>query len=163
MKTTDFQGMKIRIDRPKGYEQTGVGDDGKPWKRTYLYDYGFLPKTKGGDGDGVDVFLGPNKDAHTAFWAVQKDKDGKFDEYKAFLGFPNRAAAKKAYLQHIPEKYLGGVSAMSVQMMKALLGYEPFEKLASGLPGTTFEKVAFLLAFNEELGTMTQNGEVTWR
>jgi hypothetical protein len=156
MKTTEFQGMKIRIDRPKGFEQTGVGDDGKPWKRVYTYDYGFLPKTKGGDGDGVDVFLGPDKDAHTAFWAIQKDKQGKFDEYKVFLGFPTRAAAKAAYIKHIPSKYLGDISAMSVQMMRALLGYEPFEKMASALPGDTFEKVAFLLAFTTELGTMPE-------
>lgn len=158
MKTTEFQGMKIRVDRPKGFEQTGVGDDGKPWKRPYIYDYGFLPKTKGGDGEGVDVFIGPDASAHTAFWATQKDKNGRFDEYKVFLGFHDRAAAKKAYLQHIPAKFLSGISAMSVQMMRALLGYEPFEKVAAALPGSTIEKVAFLLAFTEELGTMPQEG-----
>lgn len=156
MKTTEFQGMKIRIDRPKGFEQTGIGEDGKSWKRTYLYDYGFLPKTKGGDGDGVDVFLGPDKAAHTAFWVTQKDKNGKFDEYKVFLGFHDRAAAKKAYLQHIPAKYLGDMAVMSVQMMRALLGYEPYEKIAAAIPGVALEKVAFLLAFFGELGTMTE-------
>lgn len=161
MKTINFQGMKIRIDRPKGFEQTGKGANGKPWKRTYLYDYGFLPKTKGGDGDGVDVFVGPNSEAHTTFWAIQKDKDGKFDEYKVFVGFPDRAAAKKAYLQHIPSRFLGGISAMSINMMKALLGIEPMEKLAMILPAGSFlEKVAFLLAFNDEVETM--NSEAPW-
>lgn len=158
MKTVDFQGMKVRIDRPKGFEQTGVDDDGKSWKRVYRYDYGFLPKTKGGDGDGVDVFIGPNTGAHTAFWAIQKDKNGKFDEYKVLVGFSDRAAAKKAYLQHIPAKFLGGMAAMSVQMMKALLGYEPFEKLAMAVPGEDFfDKVAFILAYNEELGDALPN------
>lgn len=153
MKTIDFQGMKIRIDRPKGFEQTGVGEDGKPWKRVYHYNYGFLPRTKGGDGDGVDVFIGPKEDAHTAFWAIQKDKNGKFDEYKVFVGFPDRASARKAYLQHIPARFLGGIAAMSIQMMKALLGYEPFEKLAAALPpGSLLEQAAFILSFNESLG-----------
>lgn len=151
MKTVDFQGLKVRIDRPKGFEQSGVDESGKPWRRTYQYDYGFLPKTKGGDGDGVDVFIGPKADAHTSFWATQKDKDGKFDEYKVFVGFSDRAAAKKAYLAHIPKKFLGGMVAMSVQMMKALLGHEPYEKLAAVAPGTWLEKAAFLLAFEAEL------------
>jgi hypothetical protein len=51
---------------------------------------------------------------------------------------------------------------MSVQMMKALLGHEPFEKLAMGVPGADFlERVAFVLAYNEELGATLQN-EVPW-
>lgn len=163
MKTTEFQGMKIRLDRPKGFEQKGVDEDGKPWTRTYLYDYGFLPKTQGGDGEGVDVFIGPLADAHTAFWVIQKNKNGEFDEYKVFVGFRDRAAAKKAYLEHIPGKFFGGMVAVSVQMMKALLGYKPFEKLASGIPGEYLDKVAFLLAFQEELATMDLVGDVPWR
>lgn len=160
MKTIDFQGMKIRLDRPKGYKQSGVDTSGTPWTRTYLYDYGFLPKTQGGDGDGVDVFVGPDKSARTAFWAIQKDKNGTFDEYKVFVGFANRAAAKKAYLQHIPGKFLVGISAMSVQMMKALLGMAPLEKMA-GPSQHFFEKVAFLLAFNDVLQGAALDGEIS--
>ena len=52
---------------------------------------------------------------------------------KVFLGFKSRAAAKKAYLQHIPRRFFGGMISMSVQMMRAMLGQEPAEKLATGL------------------------------
>lgn len=132
MKTRLFEGMKVRIDRPKGFEQSGTDENGKPWTRVYKYDYGFLPKTQGGDGEGVDVYLGPNEDAHNAFWVIQKKPDGSFDEYKVFLGFDSKAQAKSAYLAHCPSKYFGGMLAMTVQMMRAMLGHDPAEKVASG-------------------------------
>jgi hypothetical protein len=135
MKTRQFQGIKVRLDRPKGFVQEGKDDDGKPWQRVYKYDYGFVPKTQGGDGDGLDVFLGPDESSTMSFWAIQK-KDGKFDEYKVFLGFPNKKAARKAYIEHIPEKFLSGIVSMPVEMMKALVGVIPYEKIAS--------RVAFL-------------------
>ena len=130
MKTVTFEGMKIRVDRPKGFIQEGTDKDGKSWKRVYRYDYGFIPKTKGGDGEGLDVFLGPDEDAaEDAHWVIQRKDDGSFDEYKVFLGFKNRKVAKKAYLAHIPERYYGGMLSMTVQMMRAMLGQEPAEKL----------------------------------
>jgi hypothetical protein len=132
-KTVDFQGLKVRIDRPKGFVMRGTSDDGKAWERTYKFDYGWLPRTKGGDGDGLDVFIGPNPKATSAFWALQKKPDGSFDEYKAFLGFPDRKSAIAAYKEHIPSKYLAGMMALSVDMMKSLLNIEPNEKLAVAL------------------------------
>jgi hypothetical protein len=131
MKTVNFRGLKIRIDRPKGFVQEGKGEEGHPWKRVYQYDYGFLPKTKGGDGEGLDVFVGPDESADETYWVIQKKKDGSFDEYKVLLGFASRAGAKKAYGKHIPMRYFGGMAAMPIGMMKAMLGLEPGEKTAS--------------------------------
>lgn len=132
-KIVDFQGMKVKIDRPKGFVLLGKDEQGKLWRRAYKLDYGFIPKTEGGDGEGADVFLGPDAGAQTSFWAIQKKKDGSFDEYKIMLGFQTRAAAKKAYTDHIPSRFLGGLVAVPVNMMKALLGQMPFEKLAARL------------------------------
>lgn len=132
MKIVTFEGMKVRLDRPKGTVQEGVDSQGRPWRRVYKYDYGFIPKTKGGDGEGIDVYLGPDEDlAEDGHWVVQLKDDGTFDEYKVFLGFRNRAAAKKAYLEHTPKKYYGGMVSMTVQMMRAMLGLDPVEKLGS--------------------------------
>lgn len=137
-----FQGLDIAIDRPKGFVLKGKDKEGKPWTRVYKTDYGFLPKTEGGDGEGVDVFLGPNPKAKEAYWVIQKKHDGSFDEYKVLLGFDSREAAKNMYLAHVPEKFLHSMAAMPVQMMKALLGKEPVEKLATDL------------AFWDELGNI---------
>lgn len=130
MKTRDFQGLKVRIDRPKGFVQEGKDKDGKPWKRVYSVDYGFLPKTKGGDGDGVDVFLGPDENAKTSYWVVQSKDDGSFDEYKVILGVHSAAEARAIYDAHIPAKFRHSIAAISVEMMKAMLNVEPDEKIA---------------------------------
>lgn len=124
-KRIDFQGIRLCIDRPKGFTQTGVGADGKPWSRTYKFDYGFIPKTLGGDDDGLDVFIGPDKSSHESYWALQNKDDGTFDEYKVFLGFPTREAALAAYRDHIPKKLMGGFVTMKVDMMRAMLGIGP--------------------------------------
>ena len=135
-----FQQIPINVDRPKGFLMMGHDDQGKPWARRYRYDYGFIPRTKGGDGDGLDVFVGPNKLATESYWAIQRKPDGKFDEFKCFLGFDNRDEALAAYRQHIPLKLLGGMTTMRVSMMKAMLGIE-----------TDLMKTAFQRGLVEEL------------
>lgn len=124
-KTVEFQGLSIKIDRPKGFIMRGKDSSGKDWEREYQYDYGYIPKTLGGDGDGLDVFIGPDKNAKDSFWAVQTKQDGSFDEYKVFLGFHTRDEALAAYKAHIPAKLLNGVATIRVEMMKAMLGVEP--------------------------------------
>lgn len=148
-KTVEFQGITIKIDRPKGFVMRGTSRDGKAWERTYLYDYGYIPKTLGGDGDGLDVFIGPDAKAKDAFWAVQTKPDGSFDEYKAFLGFSSREEALKAYKDHIPAKLLDGITSMSLDMMKAMLGLSP----KGNRPG---EKVAMYVGFMAELQEITR-------
>lgn len=119
---TTFQEIPINLDRPKGFIMMGKDTRGNDWARRYKLDYGFIPKTLGGDGDGIDVFIGPNKKAPLSFWVVQRKDDGTFDEYKVFLGFNNRDEATAAYRAHIPKKYFNGIITMKVEMMKALLG-----------------------------------------
>lgn len=121
-KTIDFQGIEIKVDRPKGFIMFGHDAKGKPWRREYKYDYGYIPQTLGGDHDGLDVFIGPNAEAKGTYWVVQTKPDGTFDEYKIFLGFDDEKSAREAYAQHIPRKLMHEVSTMSVEMMKAMLG-----------------------------------------
>lgn len=130
-KKITFQGLPVHIDRPKGFVQSGKDAQGKPWQRTYKYDYGFIPKTQGGDNEDLDVFIGPKAKSDAAFWVSQRKDDGSFDEYKVFLGFSSQAAAKKAYLEHVPRKYYGGMEEMPVAAMKTLLNQQPFDKTAS--------------------------------
>lgn len=130
MKTVDFQGIRIRIDRPKGFAQQGKDKTGKLWRRVYSYDYGFLPRTQGGDGDSIDVFLGPSANARDTYWVSQRKDDGTFDEYKVFLGFASKEAAKRAYGAHIPMRHFGSIVAIPLEMVKAMLGIEPRQKVA---------------------------------
>jgi ADP-ribose pyrophosphatase YjhB (NUDIX family) len=120
-----FQGIPVIIDRPAGYVQTGVDDCGCAWTRTYLYDYGYIPGTEGGDGEGLDVYLGPAVESPFAFWAVQTDRAGCFDEYKVFLGFGSIEDAADAYVAHTPVELLGAIFTTDTGALKALLGRDP--------------------------------------
>lgn len=146
---TEYQGIPISVDRPKGFIMKGTDAKGNDWVRRYKFDYGFIPKTLGGDGDGLDVFVGPLKSAKHAYWVVQRKDDGSFDEYKVFLGFPDRHAAISAYQQHIPKKYFKGVITMKVDMVRAMLGINP-----DGKGSFKEEKIQrrTKLAFVDELG-----------
>src|SRR5690606_1966187 len=81
------QGIIVKVDRPVGYRHSGVDENGEAWQRIYTNDYGFIPKTKGGDGEALDVFLGPNLTSKHVFWVRQVKADKSFDEYKLFIGF----------------------------------------------------------------------------
>jgi len=129
MQTRAYSGITVTIDRPKGFIQEGVGPDGVAWKREYKVDYGFIAETLGGDGEGLDVFCGPDAEAQTAYWIVQVKADGTFDEYKLMLGFSSQVDAVACYTQHIPPQYLGRVFATTLGVVRALLGLEPTERM----------------------------------
>lgn len=123
-KKSVFAGMDVRIDRPKGFVQKGTDRHGKPWTRTYKFDYGYIPRTEGGDDEELDVFLGPDDDAPLAFWVTQVDADGEFDEFKVFLGFESASAAKEAYLAHVPAEYFDGIFDIPVSAVQSMSGAE---------------------------------------
>lgn len=124
-KKAEYAGLPIVIDRPKGFVQEGKDPAGVPWRRVYRYDYGFIPKTEGGDGEGVDVFLGPSPAAPMSWWAVQVDASGAFDEFKIMLGFQSEALAKGCYALHIPARFAAEWVPVPVPFIKSLLGLEP--------------------------------------
>lgn len=121
----DFRGITIEVDRPRGFIQEGVDAAGVAWSRVYHVPYGFIPGTLGGDGEGLDVFIGGDSRAETAFWITQVRADGTFDEFKCMLGFADQESAKAAYTLHIPKRFYGGCVAVPVEHMKAMLGIEP--------------------------------------
>lgn len=128
-----FSGIDIRLDRPKGFVQKGKDAKGRPWSRVYKVDYGYIPKTQGGDGEGIDVFIGPDPSADEAYWINQHKEDGTFDEWKVVLGANSKKEAARIYLDHIPSKYMGTITTMKLPMMKAMLGIESAEKIAVAL------------------------------
>jgi len=125
VKRAKFQDIELRIDRPAGYVQQGKDAAGNKWERTFKVDYGYIPGTAGGDGDGVDVYLGPASNAPLAYWVIQRTAAGGFDEYKLMLGFLDRRSAKAMWEAHTPAKFYGGMTTTSMGVVKALLGVEP--------------------------------------
>lgn len=121
----DFQGIPLIIDRPAGFVQTGTAPDGTAWERTFTLDNGYIEGTLGGDGEGLDVFVGPVADAQTTHWVTQVKPGGEFDEFKVMLGFADQGEAVRGYLAHVPQEFFGGVSPVSINAVKALLGIDP--------------------------------------
>ncbi|NUP12895.1 MAG: hypothetical protein HOW73_43200 [Polyangiaceae bacterium] len=126
-RVSSYAGIPLRIDRPRGFVQKGVADDGTAWTRTYRWDYGYIDGTQGGDGEGLDVFIGPHPAQPLVHWVVQHKADGTFDEYKCMLGFTRAETAKMAYLQHVPKQFYGGMTCTTTAMLKAALGIDPGE------------------------------------
>lgn len=145
-KTRLYAGLRVRIDRPKGFVQKGKDSQGKSWERTYLCDYGYLAGTQGGDGDGLDVFLGPQEDGK-AFLVHQMKEGGGFDEFKLMLGFPDIKSAKAMYTAHVPAKFLGKIQELAVGLIQGLTGRPvDMNKVAQVACGT-----AFMLGFEAQL------------
>lgn len=97
-KETAFPGLEISIETEQGQERTGTGPDGKPWSVTMPAPYGYIRRTEGADGDQVDVYVGPNPAAPTAFVIDQVNlKNRRFDEHKVILGADSEAQALAIY------------------------------------------------------------------
>lgn len=142
---TTFQGLPITIENRKGSVRSGVDPNGKPWRTVMKNPYGFIDGSRGADGEGVDVFVGPHKSAPVAHVVHQHKPNGKgYDEDKVMLGFKNKAYAIKSYLAHYDSpKFLGPVKEVAMDRLKGLL--------STGKKLTKISSVVWL-GFVDELG-----------
>lgn len=120
---TDVQGLRIAIENRKGSVRKGTDSDGNEWRTKMIHPYGYLVGTKAKDGEPVDVYVGPDKEAPHAFVVHQHKVDGTgFDEDKVMLGFKTKKEAKEAYLKHYDDpKFLGPISKLSVERLRDLV------------------------------------------
>ena len=120
---TEVQGIPIAIENKKGSVRKGTDRYGHKWETKMKNPYGYIKGTKGADGDEVDVFVGPKKDAKDAYVVHQHKPDGKgYDEDKVMLAFKNKAEAKKAFLRHYDDpKFLGPISRVSTERLRELV------------------------------------------
>lgn len=112
-----FGPFDILIENPKGSTRSGTDENGDKWSTTMKNHYGDFLKTKGADGDPVDVFLGDDVNAASVFIVDQIDPNTrKFDEHKVMLGFSSMAKAKKAYFANYDDNWqgLGAITAFKM-------------------------------------------------
>lgn len=94
-------GLPIAIETPLDRMRRGVGPDGTPWAVRMPAHYGDVKRSEGADGDGIDVYVGP--EAHRArelpvFVIDQVDAEtGEFDEHKCCIGFATGRDALRVY------------------------------------------------------------------
>lgn len=120
MRHVKFQGFDISIENSKGSYREGKDKSGKAWHCKMYYDYGYIRRTEGVDGDHVDVYLGPDKNSKYVYIVHQvKIDNGEYDEDKCMIGFDSEDAAKKAYLkQYANPRFLGAISAVPLEMFR---------------------------------------------
>lgn len=120
---TNVQGLRVAVENRKGSVRSGKDKDGHEWRTKMKNPYGYLVGTKGADGEEVDCYVGPNKDAKDAFVVHQHKDTGKgYDEDKALIGFESKKEAKEAYLKHYDDpKFLGPISRVSIERLKQLV------------------------------------------
>lgn len=103
-------GLTIDIENPKGSWR--VGHD---WSTFMHWDYGYIRKVGGEDGEELDVYLGPNIATAPQVFVVHQRKAPSFttwDEDKCMIGFPDARAAKLAYeAQYSDGGFFGGMEA----------------------------------------------------
>lgn len=119
-----FQGLRVAVENKKGSVRSGTTPDGHKWRTVMKAPYGYLEvPAKGKDGEGIDVYVGPDKKAPDAFVVHQHKPDGTgHDEDKVMLGFRSLEEAKAMYLKHYDDpKFLGPISTVPVEELKKKL------------------------------------------
>lgn len=121
-----WNGLDISIETAKGQERTGKDADGETWSVTMPADYGRLKRTKGADGEQVDIYLGDMPDSDLVLIVNQIDLEtGKFDEHKIVAGTSSRAAAYGLYEAGFSDgkgrERIGSATVTSVEGLKAWL------------------------------------------
>ncbi|HAX94827.1 MAG TPA: hypothetical protein DCY25_13000, partial [Bacteroidales bacterium] len=116
------QSFDITIENPKGSVRSGTDKSGKKWEQVMNNTYGYFKRTKGKDGDQVDVFIGPVPETGRIF-VVDQVIDGKFDEHKVMLGFNSQQEAREAYLNNYEPGWrgLGEITEVSPENFKEWL------------------------------------------
>lgn len=99
-------GLRIAIEQPRGTVRSGVDASGNRWQSRMAAHYGYFIGTRGADGDGVDVFVGPNPDSGVAF-IINQNVGGRFDEHKVVLGALDAEHARLIYLQSYERGWRG--------------------------------------------------------
>ena len=139
----DFQGLDIRVQNPTGTLRSGISPSGQPWETSMEADYGYIAGTEGKDGEDVDVFVGPDKDAQSAYiiTIMKPPSFENIDEQKVMLGYNTGAEAKRAFLRHYDSpRFFGSMTAMTMTDFKKKVKESDGKLLKSSLFWDTIVK-----------------------
>lgn len=115
-----FRGLDISIENRKGSIRSGIDKNGKPWSVKMTYDYGYIRRSQGVDGDHVDCFVGPDLDAKFVYVIHRQDPDTKaYDEDKCMIGFSSPKVAKDAFNENYDKPgNFGGIDIIPFEKFK---------------------------------------------
>lgn len=151
-----YKGLPLSIEQPRNSIREGVGRDGKAWRNRMAAHYGYIRDSRGADGDGVDVFIGPVPETERVFVINQVEpQTGRFDEHKVMLAFLDEASARQAYLDSYDRNWkgLGSLIPCSLNQLRWWLKHGDLTKplSATALPydgNATMNEIAWDSAAN---------------
>lgn len=108
------RGFDITIENPIGSKRY-YGKDKKKYN-VMKNHYGYFTKSKGKDGDQVDVFIGPDVERFEKVYVVDQKINGKFDESKVMFGFLTKKEAKAAYFSNFDVNWHGFMHITGVSL-----------------------------------------------
>lgn len=153
----NLHGFQISVENPKGSFRSGKG-----WKVRMADHYGYIKGTEGGDGEHLDVFLGPRaKDANPLVAVVdQRNKDGSFDESKVIIGY-KPGEAEETYFRNYSKdfKNLGVFAGLSEITLDDLKDWIKNGDLTKPYNSETFAKEKENVIPRQEDGTERQSGQ----
>ena len=109
-----IKGFDISIENPVGSKR--YYDKDKKKYNVMKNHYGYFTKTKGKDGDHVDVFIGPDIENFDKVYVVDQKINGKFDESKVMFGFSTKKEAKAAYFANFDSNWHGFMHITGVSL-----------------------------------------------
>jgi hypothetical protein len=135
----EFRGLPISIENAKSSSRQWYNPDVDKYGISRMDNhYGYVQGTLGVDGDAVDVYVGPDKDAPMVYVVHQlKAPDFKeYDEDKCMVGFPSAEAAKEAYCKHYncPD-FFGSMTEMPFEEFKEKLTSHKGKMIKSHIKG----------------------------
>lgn len=118
-----FAGLHVVVENPKGSTRSGTDSRGKKWKTVMKNNYGYIAKSTGADGEGVDCFLCGNPsapDVHIVH--TQNPYTREYDEDKAIIGASTPQEAKVAFLSNYDSPaHFRSMTSMPLETFKAML------------------------------------------
>ena len=109
-----IKGMDITIENPIGSKRY-YGKNREKYN-TMKNHYGYFSRTKGKDGDHVDVFIGPDIEDFDKVYVIDQKINGVFDESKVMLGFSSKKEAKAAYFSNFDGNWHGFMHITGVSL-----------------------------------------------
>lgn len=100
------------------------------------HPYGYFTGTIGEDGEGIDVFLGPDPDAPEVYVIHQASPPDfrEYDEDKVMAGFRSAEEARRAYLDHYDDpRFYGSMTTLPRERLAIYLSSPPSKRADSAM------------------------------
>jgi hypothetical protein len=112
----EFKGIPLCIEFDPGEYKHWTGEDGEKGSTLMYSTYGYIDHTRGGDGMGIDIFLGSNVQTDDV-WVAHADQHQREDD-KIFLGFNTKHDAKECFRLHYPDWMLEDIKHCTIDELK---------------------------------------------